>query len=147
MIFTTEIIVNVPRDRFIQLFDNIDNMYKWQPTLQSHEFLEGIPGEPGAKMNLIYLEGKRTVTLVESITKKNLPDEFNGTYEAKGMYTEIQNQFIDLGDGRTKWISNQVIHFSGFFKIIGWLMPGTFKKYSIELMERFKTFAENHKGG
>ncbi len=49
MKYTCELIVNLPRQRMIELFDNPDNMHKWQPGLVSFEHLSGESGQPGAK--------------------------------------------------------------------------------------------------
>lgn len=142
MKYTNETIINKPLDLVIKLFDNAENMKKWQPDLQSYELLEGNSGQIGAKMKLVYKIGKRTMEMVETITSKNHPDEFGGYYEMNGAKNIVLNRFIDLGNGTTKWISESEFILSGFMKIMGWIMPGTFKKQSQAIMDRFKAFAE-----
>jgi uncharacterized membrane protein len=143
MKFTTEIIISKPLEIVLRLFDNVENMKKWQPDLESYELLDGTPGEPGARMKLVYNTGKRRIEMIETITVKNLPEEFSGYYELKGIKNLIKNSFHDLGDGSTKWKSECEFILSGFMKIIGWIMPGAFKKQSLLMMDRFKSFAEN----
>ena len=94
MKYTCEILLDLPRQRVIELFDNPDNLAKWQAGLKSFEHFEGQEGEPGAKSRLFYDEGGREIEMVETIIARNLPDEFSATYEAKGVFNKISNSFI-----------------------------------------------------
>ena len=145
MKYTTEIIINLPLDKVVSLFDNPDNMKKWMKGLVSFEPVSGIPGQVGAKSKLRFKMGSRDVEMIETITVRNFPAEFSGTYEAKGVFNVVINKFTDRGNGTTKYISEQEFQFSGFMKIIGFLMPGAFKKQSVKYLEDFKTFAEREK--
>ncbi|GAB1349055.1 hypothetical protein MASR1M107_12680 [Ignavibacteriales bacterium] len=142
MQFSGEVEINLPVKRVVELFDNPDNLKLWQPGLQSFQHLSGTPGEPGAKSKLKYQMGKREIEMVETITVKNLPDEFAGTYEAKGVWNEVKNQFVPLDENRTLYRCTNEFKFSGFMKIIGFLMPGAFKKENMKMMVQFKEFAE-----
>jgi hypothetical protein len=142
MKYTNEIEINLPLTKVIELFDNPENMKHWQPGLQSFEPISGTPGQTGAKSRLKYQMGKRNIEMIETITKRNLPDEFSGTYEAKGVFNIISNKFIPLGPNKTKWVADNEFQFSGFMKLMGWLMPGAFKKQSQKYLEYFKEFAE-----
>jgi hypothetical protein len=82
--YTVAIDIDLPRDEVIKLFDNPDNLVKWQNGLQSFERLSGEPGQPGAKSKLTFLHGKHTIELIETVSERNLPDEFNGSYEWDG---------------------------------------------------------------
>jgi len=77
-----------------------------------------------------------------TITIRNLPDEFAGTYEAKGVYNVVSNRFEEISPNKTRWISDNEFKFGGFMAIIGWLMPGSFKKQSFKYLQLFKEFAE-----
>ncbi len=143
--YTNEVTINLPLKKVLDLFDSEENMFKWQPELVSFEHVSGEKGEVGSKSNLSYKMGKREVEMVETITKKNLPEEFNFTYEAKGVWNEMKNSFIEVGPSETKWISHSEFRFSGFMKLIAFLMPGSFKKQSQLALDRFKAFAESQK--
>ena len=145
MKYTNEVTIDLPLKKVLELFDNEENMFKWQPELISFEHVTGEKGEVGSKSNLRYKMGKREVEMVETITEKNLPDEFNFTYEAKGVWNEMKNSFVETGPSQTKWISNSEFRFTGFMKLIGFLMPGSFKKQSQLALDRFKGFAESQK--
>lgn len=144
MKYTTEIEIALPVDRVVALFDNPDNMKKWMHGLQSFEHLSGTSGQPGAKSKLKFKMGRREIEMIETVTVRNLPHEFSGTYQAKGVFNIVKNRFISMGN-KTKYVSEQEFQFSGFMKIIAWLMPGAFKKQSMKYLTAFKTFAENEK--
>jgi carbon monoxide dehydrogenase subunit G len=143
MKYTTEIEIDKPIDRVIELFDNPDNMAKWMEGLQSFEQLSGTPGQTGAKSRLKFKMGKREIEMIETITVRNLPEEFTGTYEAKGVFNIVKNKFIKVSDTKTKYITEQEFQFKGFMKIIAFLMPGAFKKQSKKYLTDFKKFAES----
>jgi hypothetical protein len=84
-----EMMVNVPRRRFIELFDNPENMPKWSPGLESFAHVSGTPGQPGAKSRLVYPMGKKPVEMIETVTSRNLPDEFSGTHEASRVRVRV----------------------------------------------------------
>ncbi len=97
MKYSGEVIINLPRERVIELFDNPGNMPKWQPGLQSFEPLSGEPGQPGAQSKLVYDMNGRRVEMVETIVTRNLPDEFSGTYKAKDV-TQPEARYTQNGD-------------------------------------------------
>ncbi|MEO8209312.1 MAG: SRPBCC family protein [bacterium] len=144
MKYTLEIEIDKPIDKVIEIFDNPDNMDKWMEGLQSFKHLSGTPGQPGAKSELKFKMGKREIDMVETILVRNLPDEFTGTYEAKGVFNIVQNKFISLPGNKTKYITEQEFKFTGYMKIIGLLMPGAFKKQSMKYLKDFKNYAEKN---
>ncbi|MBC8048450.1 MAG: SRPBCC family protein [Fimbriimonadaceae bacterium] len=143
MKFTCEIEINKPRETVITLFDNAENMKQWMPGLLSFEHLSGIPGQVGAKSKLKYDMNGRKIEMIETITVRNLPDEFSGTYEAAGVWNVVSNKFIAVSPDKTKWVSYNEFKFTNFMmKVMGFLMPGAFKKTSLNYLKLFKEFAE-----
>jgi len=145
MKYTNEIIINLPISRVIELFDNPDNLKHWMPGLISFEHLSGTPGQPGAKSKVKFKMGKREMEMAETIVVRDLPHEFSGTYEHQGVYNYVKNLFTDVGNGTTKYVTENEFKMSGIMKVVGWLMPGAFKKQSQKYLELFKQFAENAK--
>ena len=139
---TNTTIVNLPVDKVIELFDSFDNMKKWQPELQSVEHISGVSGQPGAKTKLVYKHGNRTTEMIETISVRDLPREFSGSYEMKGILNKMSNSFQDLGNGTTRWTSESEFIFNGWMKYIAWMTKGSFKKMSSKMMDQFKKFAE-----
>ena len=141
--YTISIEIDLPREKVIELFDNADNMYHWQNGLQSFEHISGEPGQAGAKSKLVYIHGKHTIELIETITKRNLPDEFDGSYEWSDGKNTLENRFIIVAPNRTRWESTCSYQMKSLFmKLMGLLMPGSFKKQNLKFMENFKAFAE-----
>lgn len=144
MKYTNDIEINLPISRVIELFDNPKNLKQWMKGLVSFEHVSGTPGQPGAKSRLVFDMGNRRIEMIETITVRNLPEEFSGTYEADGVFNIVKSKFVALAADRTKYISEQEFQFNGTMKLIGALMPGMFKKQTEEYLQAFKQFAEAH---
>jgi hypothetical protein len=142
MKFKLEIIIEKPLAEVMEKFDSAENLKYWQPGFISLEHLEGTPGEVGAKSKLKYTMGKRNVEMIETITVKNLPTEFSGTYDAGSVWNEIKNYFESTTDGNTRYSSEHIFKLKGGLKLAGWLMPGAFKKESMKYLVNFKNYVE-----
>lgn len=141
--YTVSVEIDLPRAKVIELFDNPDNMFHWQNGLQSYEHLSGQPGQPGAKSKLIYINGKHTIELIETIDRRELPERFDGSYEWGGGRNSLENRFVEIAPERTRWDST--CHYEMrtlFLKAMALLMPGSFKKENLKFMKNFKAFAE-----
>lgn len=146
MKYTLELVIDAPLKEVIKLFDNPDNMKEWQPGLLSFETISGQPGQEGAKAKLKYKIGKREIEMIETITKIDLPHEFFGTYETKGVWNEIKNYFREGVGDTTHWTTENEFRVEGFFmKLMCFLMPGAFKKETMKHMQNFKNFVEGRK--
>lgn len=142
MRYTLETIIDLPRARVIELFDSFDNLEKWQEGLISHEHLSGEPGQPGAKTKLLYDMGKRHLEMIETIITRDLPHEFSGAYDAKGVHNIVRNYFHDQGD-TTRWVLDSEFRFHGMMRLMSIFMPSSmFKKQTRQTMAAFKQFAE-----
>ena len=143
MNYTCEQTINLPRERVVALFDNPENMYKWQEGLKQQKHISGDPGKPGAKMKLRYEMGKRKMELTETIVRNELPGEIESTYETKGVINQQVNRFHELGPNETLWESLNVFKFSSIpMKLMGFFMKGAFPKQTKKFMVNFKEFAE-----
>ena len=144
MKYSSEIIINLSREDFLKKLDNSDNMKHWQRGLLSYEHIAGDPGTVGGKMKLNYQMGKREMSLIETITYKNLPEEFHLNYDTKGMHNIQKNFFKETPEGYTKWISkSEFVPTNFMMRMMTLLMPSAFKKQSLKYMQDFKKFAEN----
>tara|TARA_R100000306_G_C4358457_1_gene134022 strand:- start:110 stop:568 length:459 start_codon:yes stop_codon:yes gene_type:complete len=144
MKYTTEITINAPREEVIEKLDNPENMKHWQRGLVRYKPLNGTAGKEGARMELEYQMGKRNIIMIETILKNKFPTEFHATYDAKGVHNIQENYFQEINPDTTRWISESEFQFSGFgMKLMGWLMPGAFKKQSKKYLIDFKNFVEN----
>lgn len=142
MKYTTIVTIELPRDKVIELFDSVENMYKWQEGLKSFKVISGEPGQNGCRSELIYAGRRGDLTMIETITLRNFPDEFHGTYEAKGVYNEMYNYFTEPEESRTTWRTVSVFRFRGLMALMAPFMKSAFTRNTLLSMERFKSFAE-----
>ena len=146
MRYESEIIINLPRTRVIELFDSFDNLKKWQEGLISYDHLSGEPGQPGAKTRLLYNMGRRRMEMIETIIERNLPDEFSATYDASGVHNIVRNNFYDEGE-QTRWVLDSDFQFRSYMRIVSLFIPNSsFRNQTRSSMESFKRFAENASG-
>ena len=143
MKYTQEIIIDRPIEIVTQLFDDPNQMDKWMKGLISFEHLSGTKGQPGAISKLKFQMGKREIEMIETITVRNLPHEFSGTYDVKGVHNIVKNYFEKISENQTKYKVENEFQMKGMMKLMAWLMPGAFKKQSYKYLNDFKSFVEN----
>lgn len=84
--------------------------------------------------------------LIETITVRDLPNEFSGTYDTvgKGIFNTMTNRFRPVGEGSTRYSTEIDYRFSGLiWKIMAPFMHPIFKRQSYKVMKLFKEFAES----
>ena len=142
--YTASVEIDLPRARVIELFDNPDNLPKWQPGLESFEPISGEPGQVGAKSRMVFVYGKKRIEMTETITERNLPEVFSGLYDwPPGGSNTLENRFVELGPDRTRWESTCAYTLHKLpLKLMGTLAPGMFKRQNQKFMENFKAFCE-----
>ena len=144
MKFSIELIINESRNEVWDKFDSVENLYKWQPTLTEFNHKSGEAGQPGARSGLKYRERNRDYEMIETITSRNKPAEFSGTYEMKGTKNSIKNKFTELGKNQTKWELDSEFEFSGIYKLMSPFMKGMMVKRTKTDMNRFKDLVEGN---
>lgn len=143
MKYTSEVIIELPRDRVIELFDSTENLHKWQVGLKSFTAISGEPGKEGAMSEMVYEGRKGDLAMTETITRRNFPDEFHAVYKARGVYNEMYNYFLMSDNGKTIWRTTSVFRFRGLMALMAPFMKSAFMNNTIMSLERFKAFAEN----
>ncbi len=148
MKYTREVVIDLPRDRVIELFDNADNLPKWQEGLQSFEHVSGEPGQPGAKSVLVYDYRGRHMEMTETVTRRDLPDEFSGVYETEGVWNGMNNRFIEEGPNHTRWVAESEFRFRNLkMRLMSIFMRPMFGHQTMKMLHDFKNFAENEGRG
>lgn len=142
MRYTTEVTLAMPRGRVIELFDSTENLCKWQVGLKSFRGISGDPGQEGSRSELVYEGRKGDLIMTETITNRNLPHEFHGVYEARGIHNELQHYFYETPGGGTLWRSVNILRFRGLMALMAPFMKPAFKSNTLLSMERFRSFAE-----
>jgi hypothetical protein len=144
MKYTTTIDIEKPLPEVVALFDNPDYYKYWMNGFEGIEYVEGEHGQEGTKAELIFKLKKRSMRMSEEVLVSRLPEEYTVAYEANGAYNTVKNSFEALDEFSTRYTTEHEFKFSGIMCVIGFLMPGAFKKQSMRYMTDFKNFAEKH---
>ncbi|MCH7769453.1 MAG: hypothetical protein IIA49_00300 [Bacteroidetes bacterium] len=56
--------------------------------------------------------------MIKTITSRNEPEEFSGTYEMMGTKQWIKNSFEVIDENKTKWVMDSEFQFRGFYKLM-----------------------------
>ena len=143
MQYNFEIIIDLPREDVVALLDNPENIYKWQEGLVSFAPISGQYGQVGAKSKLVYKLFGRSVEMIETITTRNMPDEYSGTYESDGVFNVVKNRFYENGPDKTRWVTENKTQFSGSMRLLSKIISGAVRNQTRDLMINFKKFAES----
>jgi len=138
----TEVLIDADRVTVWRLFDDPDNMSKWQPTLKSFKHKSGISGQPDSISDLVYDENGRDVVMTETITARREPEFLGGTYESKRGNVIIFNLFEETTDGKTLWKRNMNYVFKGPMKVMAIFMQDSIRGRADTDMNRFKLLVE-----
>lgn len=142
MKYSCKTTVNVSRERFIELFDSEENMYKWQKGLKSFQVLEGIRGSNGLKSKMTYDMNGKDMEMIETIESFNFPDQMIAIYEADSVWNRCDNHFEEL-NGKTVWTMDNEFRFKGVMSILSIFMKKNFIRETSSSMQAFKKFAES----
>lgn len=143
MDYKLDIIINKPLEEVVALFDNPDNLKKWQPELVSFQHIKGEEGQEGSQSKIVYLMGKRECVMIETVLERNLPELFSATYETDGVFNQVDNHFKAVGADQTHWTTRNEFKFTSIsMKLMGFFMKKAFPKQSMKYMQQFKDFAE-----
>lgn len=138
-----EVVIDAPRELVWTVFDDPDNMKKWQPTLESFTHKSGEPGQPGAVSELVYRENGREIVMTETITERRDREFLAGTYDNAYGTTLIVNRFEAIDVNTTRWTMWCNFRFRGFMKIMALFMAGSIRRRTNDDLERFKLLAES----
>jgi len=144
-----QITINESLENLMELFLNQDNFKHWQRGLIGFENLTQEIGMPGSKRKLKIKTLVGTVTMVEEITKRDLPHHWEATYRTKGVVNYQSNRFREsekIIDNKTIkqtiWDSTSTFKFTGMMRLVAAAKPDLFEKQGYQFMQDFKRFAE-----
>jgi uncharacterized membrane protein len=140
---TSEVIIDLPRQRVIELLGDRDNLSRWQTGLRSYELLSGEEGQVGAKARLVRDIMGRRIEMIETVISLDLPDAFTSTYETKGVLNRVENRFYEISPEKTRWVMESELTTSGGMAMLGGMIRGVIEKQTVEQMRRFRAFAES----
>ena len=156
MKYTVSIEIAMPREEVAQLLADPANLPKWLRGMVLHEPLSGVHGQVGTKSRVVMQMGQQKFEATETITRRepadlgNIPKgsvvHFEREIVTEGMWNVARERLTEAGPDTTLWVSENEYRFSGLLmRLVGLLMPGTFRKQSLQHMQDFKEFAEHGK--
>lgn len=156
MKYTVSIEIAMPRDEVAQLLADPVHIPKWLRGMVLHEPLSGVHGQVGTRSRVVMQMGQQKFEATETITRREPSDlsripkgsvvHFDREIVAEGMWSAVRDRLTEAGPNTTLWESENEYRFSGLMmRLVGLLMPGTFRKQSQQHMQDFKAFAEHGK--
>jgi carbon monoxide dehydrogenase subunit G len=145
MKYTCTTIIKKPIEEVLEKFLNPESLKHWQPGFVSITPLSGAAGQVGSKAKYTVQMGKRQMELIETVVKNDLPNEFTVQFNSGKLVNTVSNHFKVIDANTTQNDCTTEFELSGMMKIVGWLMPGAFKKQTMVYMNNFKAFVEEGK--
>jgi hypothetical protein len=153
MKYTVSIQIDLPRERVAQLLADPAHLPKWLRGLVLHEPLQGAHGQVGTTSRVVMQMGKQKFACTETVTRREPVDlhdipggcvvHFEHEIAGDGMWSAVRDRLTEVGPRTTLWESESEYRFSGLMmRMVGLLMPGAFRKQSLQHMQDFKAFAE-----
>lgn len=145
MKFICEVNIATNRDRVIELFEDPNNLDKWQDGFQGKELLEGEPGQVGSKSKMFYAMGKNRIELYETILSNDLPNSFSGSYVSSHTKNTMTHHFSSNPDGGTHYLAEVEYTWLAWpLKIMTFFKPKILQLQAQKWMENFKVYAEQN---
>jgi hypothetical protein len=156
MNYTVSIEIAMPREEVAQLLADPALLPKWLRGLVLHEPLSGVHGQVGTQSRVVMQMGQQKFEGIETITRREPADllaipkssvvHFEREIVGEGMWSAARDRLTESGANATLWVSENEFRFSGLMmRLVGFLMPGAFRKQSLQHMQDFKAFAEQGK--
>ncbi len=154
MKYTVSIEIAKPRDEVARLLADPALIPKWLRGVVLHEPLSGVHGQVGTKSRVVMQMGEQKFEATETITRREPADlhaipkgsivHFEREIITEGMWNAARERLTEAGPDTTLWVSENEYRFSSLMmRLVGLLMPGTFRKQSLQHMQDFKAFAEH----
>lgn len=156
MKYTVTIEIARPREEVAQLLADPAHLPQWLRGLVLHEPLSGVHGQVGTTSRVVMQMGQQQMEATETITRREpaelrgIPKEsvvhFEREIVSEGMWSAVRDRLTEASPDTTLWVSENEYRFSGWLmRLVGLLMPGVFRKQSLQHMQDFKAFAEQGK--
>ena len=144
MRYKLELTLQKPRAEVWRIFDDPNNMDKWQPTLTKIERLDGVAGQPGSVAKLTFKNGDREFSLIEKVTFRAEPERLDGVYENEFADNAVKNTFLERGSNETLWKVEVEFKFKTLaMRLIGPFVKKRFVANTQRDMDRFRALVES----
>jgi len=141
MNYTIETTINKPIGQVVKIYNQVELYPEWMPGIVSHSINRGNKRETGTASVYTLKMGGKEYDMNETVIK-NEGEEIVASYEANGVVNTQKTVFKEISEGKTLYQVNENFALKGFMKIIGFLMPGTFKSQTKKFVNAFKEYVE-----
>lgn len=156
MKYTVSIEIAKPLEEVAQLLADPAHIPKWLRGMVLHEPISGVHGQVGTQSRVVMEMGQQKFEATETITRREPTDlrsipkgsvvYFEREIVSEGMWNAARERLTEAKPDTTLWVSENEYRFSSLMmRLVGLLMPGTFRKQSLQHMQDFKAFAEHGK--
>lgn len=136
--------INQSLEIVTKLFADPNNLKEYQDGFIKKVQVSGEEGQTGAIAKMYYRHGKNEMELTETITKNELPYNFESHYHHVHMDNTMKCKFTALSENQTRY------EYEYEYTRINWIMPklmsilfpGMYKKPAEKWLKQFKAFAE-----
>jgi len=142
MEYTVETTIQKPLQEVLEQYHQSSNYMKWMPGIKSYKNTKGTQREEGSKSVYEFTMNGRDFTIEETIIK-NEGTAIIAKYVSNGTLNTQTTKFIPIDENTTRYKVQESFELKGFMKLIGFLMPSSFKKQTKEFVEAFRYFAVN----
>jgi hypothetical protein len=154
MKYTVSIEIARPRELVVQLLADPQHLPSWLRGLVVHEPLSGEHGQVGTTSRVVMrmgqqqFEGTETITRREPVDLHDIPKDsvvyFEREITGEGIWNAARERLTEAGPQTTLWVSENEYRFDSLMmRLAGLVMPGAFRKQSLQHMQDFKAFAEH----
>ncbi|WP_250006782.1 SRPBCC family protein [Actinoplanes sp. M2I2] len=156
MKYTVSLEIARPRGRVVELLTDPAYLPMWLRGLVLHEPLSGEHGQVGTTSRVVLQMGRQEFECTETVTRREPLDlhglgredvvHFEREIVGEGMWSAARERLTASGPEATLWVSENEYRFSSLLmRLVGVVMPGAFRKQSLQHMQDFKAFAEHGK--
>ncbi len=139
--------IRASRDFVWAVFENPDNLTRWQPTLESFTPQTGEVGQPGATSELVYNENGKKITMIETVTERQKPQFMAGIYDSARATSLIVIHLEEIDDNTTRFVSYTNMKFKGIMKIMSVFVAKSIRDRAEADLNRFKLLVETDAAG
>ncbi len=134
--------IRASRDFVWAVFDNPDNLPRWQPTLESFTHQTGKAGQPRVSSELVYNENGKKITMTETVTERRKPQFMAGIYESARTTSLIVIHLEEIDDNTTRFVSYTNMKFKGIMRILSLFVGNSIRIRAEADLNRFKLLVE-----
>jgi hypothetical protein len=141
-----ESLLPLARDRVVALFADPALRTRWQPGLRAYRAIDGVPGAPGARAELVVQLGGRPVVMIETVLEQSPPEWFTASYAAEGVMNVVHNRFSPVEDG-TAWVVESDLALPPLLALMGPLLAPLFRQQFDGMVAGFRALVASHATG